>query len=293
MNARTPVDIWMVRIYKIGATFPAVFESQAAALAWDSYFGGTRRFERGDWDWSSHNYIVSAWESRYYDTLTERKMRSEHHGHSLGSCGLGAKIRWAYRAERGVVASAMVSFCYYGQDAGTDKLDLSIMVAAWDSCCYGSRIEQAGSDILEEKQQKNWKYLKSRTLPTFNSTRLSMASCAKSLEHTLGCCLCGFHLVFFFLFGIFFSRLIILLIAHENIKKTEKRLKPLKIPSSPSFDSVTRITSAAWDSCQRGLGPKPEAQDSRRRLSFFVISLVLLFEGRFLSRIFISSHTKI
>ena len=62
-------------------------------------------------------------------------MGSEHHGHSLGSCGLGARIRWAYWAGRGIVASAMDSCCYYGQGAGTDKLDLSIMAAAWDSCC--------------------------------------------------------------------------------------------------------------------------------------------------------------
>ena len=40
---------------------------------------------------------------------------------------------------------------YYGQGAGTDKIGLSIVVAAWDSCCYGTRIEQAGSDIFHIK----------------------------------------------------------------------------------------------------------------------------------------------
>lgn len=41
------------------------------------------------------------------------------------------------------------------EGAGTDRLGLSIVVAAWDSCCYGTRIEQAGSDPLYIHKTKN------------------------------------------------------------------------------------------------------------------------------------------
>lgn len=123
---------------------------KAAASAWDGCFGGTRRIERGDWDWSSH---LGFQPGKAVITIhrPDGNLGSEHHGHSLGSCGFGARIRWAYWVGRSIVALPMDNCCYYGQGASTDKLDLSIMVAAWDSCCYGTRIEQVGSDIFEEK----------------------------------------------------------------------------------------------------------------------------------------------
>ncbi len=71
------------------------------------------------------------------------------------------------------------------QGAETNKIGLSIVVAAWDSRCYGTRIEQAGSDIFHIKlknQKKKFENTKNPALnPSFNSTRLSLASCPKSL----------------------------------------------------------------------------------------------------------------
>lgn len=39
------------------------------------------------------------------------------------------------------------------EGAGTDRLGLTIVVAAWDSCCYFTRTEQAGSN--ESSSNKN------------------------------------------------------------------------------------------------------------------------------------------
>ncbi len=110
---------------------------------------------------------------------------------------------------------------YYGQGAGTDNIGLSIVVAAWDSCCYGTRIEQAGSDIfhikLKNKKKKIENTKNPALIPSFNSTRLSLASCPKSLKHTLGCCLCGFLFPWTFLFSSCFSC--------ENQKNTKKKVE--------------------------------------------------------------------
>lgn len=38
---------------------------KAAASAWDGCFGGTRRIERGDWDWSSYGFSLGKLLLRY------------------------------------------------------------------------------------------------------------------------------------------------------------------------------------------------------------------------------------
>lgn len=70
----------------------------------------------------------------------------------------------------------------------------------------------------------------------------------------------------------------------RKFENKPKNLKPLKIPSPSSFDSVIDITSAAWDSCRRGDGPKFEAQTWQKTIFLlcnFYLFCVLKFGTAF------------
>lgn len=123
-------------------------------------------------------HLVSGWVWIYHTTWT------------LDYMLYGARIRLTCWAGGSIVALAMDSRCY-GQGTVTDKLGLSIEVTAWVSCCHGTRIQPAGSDIfsIQRKTAKKFENTKNPALnPLFNS---SLARCPERLEQTLGCCFCG------------------------------------------------------------------------------------------------------
>lgn len=146
--------------------------------------------------------------------------------------------------------------CCYGRRRCSERtcLVLSIVVAAWDSCCNGTKdlsMPRIGSSYIH-KMKKSKKKLKPLKNPhsTHPSTRKGSVwpAALKVSKLTLGCCLCGF----LFLLAIFF-------LAHKIQKHQKTVWKPLKIPSPSILRLGNPHRATAWDSCWRGLGPRFEA----------------------------------
>lgn len=118
--------------------------------------------------------------------------------------------------------------------------------------------------------------------PSFNSTRLSLASCPKSLEPTLGCCLCGF--LFFVSFLAFLSR------RAQNQKKPKK--KPENTKNPVSFHPSTRYSASRHSLGQLSARSRPEIRSSHwlrpRRLSFCYFDC--FFGFRSLDGLFLHLH---
>ena len=132
------------------------------------------------------------------------------------------------------------------QGAGTNKIGLSIVVAAWDSRRYGTRIEQAGSDIFHIKLKNQKKKFEILKIPHSTHPSIRQSSVWPAAQRVWGglllmrLSLSIIHLIFprFFF-----------LIADQNQKHQQKKFENLKIPSPSILRLGNPHRTTAWDSC--------------------------------------------